>query len=159
MKLSLCDFGALSAYVDGVLSSSDQTALEDHLQICTVCRGELLKLEKMRGVFAGWEPVSPKPFFVERLRQKLESDSDLESTFDFWQDWIGKRFATAALVLISTAALFFLSQHLGVRYEPMTVDGYLNDSLDEEILAVSTLPEASFSKDQVLSIIFYDDME
>ncbi len=151
----LCRSEALSAYLDGVLAPGETEALEDHLKVCDRCREELEAFRQVRGLFQEWEPAVPRAFFVERLNRQLhvEAGSRLEILLTSWRGWAAERLVPAAMVAISVGAVLFLVHRLTLGPEPVTVDGFLNRSLDQEVLEFTTLAESDLSKDRVLDIV------
>ena len=145
-----CNSEALSAYLDGALSSRRARSLEGHLRACDHCREELAALRRVGELFRAWEPEAPRAFFVERLNHRL--DGVAESRALLWSRWAVWRFAPAALAAASVGALVFLL-HRELGPEPVTVDAYLNRSLDGEVLEVATASESDLSREWVLDLV------
>ena len=71
--------------------------------------------------------------------------------------WGLQKFATAAILLISIGSLAFLSHRLDRNVEPVTLDAFLQSSLDREVREVASLTEDDFSKDRVLDLVLSDN--
>ena len=71
--------------------------------------------------------------------------------------WGFQKFATAAMLLISIGSLAFLTQRLDRNVEPVTLDAFLQGSLDREVREVVSLTEDDFSKDRVLDLVLSDN--
>ena len=61
------------------------------------------------------------------------------------------------MLLISIGSLAFLSQRLDRNVEPVTLDTFLQGSLDSEVREVASLTEDDFSKDRVLNLVLSDN--
>ncbi|MBC7341920.1 MAG: DUF4349 domain-containing protein [Clostridia bacterium] len=60
-----------SPYLDGVLAEEDQSALEQHLNHCLLCRQEFKDWAEMLELLRSLPPVSPPPDFPSTLHRKL----------------------------------------------------------------------------------------
>lgn len=61
----------LSEHIDGVLSSSDENRLQDHLAKCDACRSELDALRDAVRLIRRVKPVEPPPDLLPRIHAKL----------------------------------------------------------------------------------------
>ncbi len=146
-----CNSEALSAYLDGALRVRERVALERHVDTCDRCREELASLRRVQGLFEAWAPPPPRPFFEARLNRRLDGAG--ESRLWPWREWAARRLVPATLAVVSIGALLFLVNRLSVGQEPMTVDGYLNRSLDREVQEIATFTESDLSRDRVLDLV------
>jgi anti-sigma factor RsiW len=142
-----CNPKVLSAYLDRELPAPEREALARHLEVCGHCREELAALQRVQGLFEGWAPPPPRPFFEARLNRQLNGAAQRRA----WRKWA--RLVPATLAVVSIGALLFLADQLAVGPEPMTVESYLNRSLDREVLEIATLTESGLSKDRVLDLV------
>ena len=142
----------LSAYLDDALTEADRAKVERLLRVSDSLRRELAEMVQMRQLFAAWSPPAPDRFFVRRVhRQVLEEVARMKNR------WRLQKFATAAILLISIGSLAFLTQRLNRDVEPVTLEAFLQGSLDREVREVASLTEDDFSKDRVLELVFSDN--
>ena len=142
----------LSAYLDDALTKADRARIEMLLRVSDSLRRELAEMVRMRQLFAAWSPPAPDRFFVRRVEIKIQ-----EEVARMKNRWGLQKFATAAILLISIGSLAFLSQRLDKTVEPVTLDAFLQSSLDREVREVASLTEDDFSKDRVLDLVLSDN--
>lgn len=142
----------LSAYLDDALSEADQARVEMLLRTSESLRRELVEMVRVRQLFAAWSPPAPDRFFVRRVDTKVK-----EEVAKIKHKWGLQKFATAAILLISIGSLAFLTQRLDRNIEPVTLDAFLQGSLDQEVREVVSLTEGDFSKDRVLNLVLSDN--
>lgn len=140
----------LSAYLDDALTDADRARVDQLLLVSERARRELNELVRVRELFAAWSPPSPDPFFVRRVNRRIAEE--VARGNNRWHSRLQK-FATAAMVLISIGSLAFLTQRLNREVEPVTLDSFLQGSLDHEVREVASLTEDDFSKDRVLDLV------
>lgn len=140
----------LSAYLDDALTEADRARVDRLLLISESARRELSELMRVRELFAAWSPPSPDPFFVRRVNRRIAEE--VARGNNRWHSRLQK-FATAAMVLISIGSVAFLTQRLNREVEPVTLDSFLQGSLDHEVREVASLTEDDFSKDRVLDLV------
>lgn len=140
----------LSAYLDDALTEADRARVDRLLLISESARRELNELMRVRELFAAWSPPSPDPFFVRRVNRRIVEE--VARGNNRWHSRLQK-FATAAMVLISIGSVAFLTQRLNRDVEPVTLDSFLQGSLDHEVREVASLTEDDFSKDRVLDLV------
>lgn len=140
----------LSAYLDDALTEADRARVDRLLLISESARRELNELMRVRELFAAWSPPSPDPFFVRRVNRRIAEE--VARGNNRWHSRLQK-FATAAMVLISIGSVAFLTQRLNREVEPVTLDSFLQGSLDHEVREVASLTEDDFSKDRVLDLV------
>lgn len=140
----------LSAYLDDALTEADRARVDRLLLISESARRELSELMRVRELFAAWSPPSPDPFFVRRVNRRIAEE--VARGNNRWHSRLQK-FATAAMVLISIGSVAFLTQRLNRDVEPVTLDSFLQGSLDHEVREVASLTEDDFSKDRVLDLV------
>ena len=140
----------LSAYLDDALTEADRARVDRLLLISESARRELNELMRVRELFAAWSPPSPDPFFVRRVNRRIAEE--VARGNNRWHSRLQK-FATAAMVLISIGSVAFLTQRLNRDVEPVTLDSFLQGSLDHEVREVASLTEDDFSKDRVLDLV------
>ncbi len=93
----------ISKSLDGLLSDSEKSALENHLQDCPACqrisKEYAFMLETLR------DPGFPeeKPYFWERLKPRLKE----QRAFYFWPLWKKWSIRAVPLSIIAVAALTF----------------------------------------------------
>ncbi len=142
----------LSAYLDDALTKADRARVEMLLRVSDSFRRELAEMVRVRQLFAAWSPPAPDQFFVRRVDIKVQKEMA-------WikNRWGLQKLATAAMLLISIGSLAFLSQRLDRNVEPVTLDTFLQGSLDSEVREVASLTEDDFSKDRVLNLVLSDN--
>ena len=140
----------LSAYLDDALTEADRARVDRLLLISESARRELSELMRVRELFAAWSPPSPDPFFVRRVNRRIAEE--VARGNNRWHSRLQK-FATAAMALISIGSVAFLTQRLNRDVEPVTLDSFLQGSLDHEVREVASLTEDDFSKDRVLDLV------
>ena len=140
----------LSAYLDDALTEADRARVDRLLLTSESARRELSEMVRVRELFAAWSPPSPDPFFVRRVNRRIVEE--VARGNNRWHSRVQK-FATAAMVLISIGSLAFLTQRLNREVEPVTLDSFLQGSLDREVREVASLTEDDFSKDRVLDLV------
>lgn len=142
----------LSAYLDDALTEAERTSVEKLLRVSDSLRRELTEMVRVRQLFAAWSPPAPDRFFVRRVDIKIQEDvARMKNRWGF------QKFATAAMLLISIGSLAFLTQRLDRNIEPVTLDAFLQGSLDREVREVASLTKDDFSKDRVLDLILSDN--
>ena len=142
----------LSAYLDDALTKADRARIEMLLRVSDSLRSELAEMVRMRQLFSAWSPPAPDRFFVRRVDIKIQ-----EEVARMKNRWGLQKFATAAILLISIGSLAFLTQRLDKTVEPVTLDAFLQSSLDREVREVASLTEDDFSKDRVLDLVLSDN--
>ena len=142
----------LSAYLDDALTKTDRARIEMLLRVSDSLRRELAEMVRVRQLFAAWSPPAPDRFFVRRVDIKIQ-----EEVARMKNRWGLQKFATAAILLISIGSLAFLTQRLDKTVEPVTLDAFLQSSLDREVREVVSLTEDDFSKDRVLDLVLSDN--
>ena len=140
----------LSAYLDDALTEADRARVDRLLLRSESARRELSELMRVRELFAAWSPPSPDPFFVRRVNRRIVEE--VARGNNRWHSRLQK-FATVAMVLISIGSVAFLTQRLNRDVEPVTLDSFLQGSLDHEVREVASLTEDDFSKDRVLDLV------
>ncbi len=143
----------LSAYLDDALTEAARAQVEMLLRASESARHELAEMAQMRQLFAAWSPPSPDRFFVRRVDMQIEKE--VARMKNLWHRRFQK-FATAAMLLIAIGSLAFLTQRLNRDVEPITLDSFLQGSLDREVREVVSLTEDDFSKDRVLDLVFFN---
>ena len=138
----------LSAYLDDALTEEERARIEILLHRSDCLRRELAEMVRVRQLFATWSPPAPDRFFVRRVDIKVQ-----EEMVRMKNRWGFQKFATAAMLLISIGSLAFLTQRLDKNIEPVTLDAFLQGSLDREVREVASLTEDDFSKDRVLDLL------
>ena len=142
----------LSAYLDDALTEEERDSVEMLLRVSDSLRRELAEMVRVRQLFAAWSPPAPDRFFVRRIDIKVQGEvARMKNRWGF------QKFATAAMVLISIGSLAFLTQRLDRNVEPVTLDAFLQGSLDREVREVVSLTEDDFSKDRVLDLVLSDN--
>ena len=142
----------LSAYLDDALTKADRARVEMLLRVSDSFRRELAEMVRVRQLFAAWSPPAPDQFFVRRVDIKVQKEEARIKN-----RWGLQKLATAAMLLISIGSLAFLSQRLDRNVEPVTLDAFLQGSLDSEVREVASLTEDDFSKDRVLDLVLSDN--
>ena len=142
----------LSAYLDDALTKADRARVEMLLRVSDSFGRELAEMVRVRQLFAAWSPPAPDQFFVRRVDIKVR-----EEMARIKNRWGLQKLATAAMLLISIGSLAFLSQRLDRNVEPVTLDAFLQGSLDSEVREVASLTEDDFSKDRVLNLVLSDN--
>jgi anti-sigma factor RsiW len=142
----------LSAYLDDALTKADRARVEMLLRVSDSFRRELAEMVRVRQLFAAWSPPAPDQFFVRRVDIKVQKEMARIKN-----RWGLQKLATAAMLLISIGSLAFLSQRLDRNVEPVTLDTFLQGSLDSEVREVASLTEDDFSKDRVLNLVLSDN--
>lgn len=142
----------LSAYLDDALTEEERDSVEMLLRVSDSLRRELAEMVRVRQLFAAWSPPAPDRFFVRRIDIKVQGEvARMKNRWGF------QKFATAAMLLISIGSLAFLTQRLDRHVEPVTLDAFLQGSLDSEVREVASLTEDDFSKDRVLDLVLSDN--
>ena len=142
----------LSAYLDDALTKADRARVEMLLRVSDSFGRELAEMVRVRQLFAAWSPPAPDRFFVRRVDIKVQKEMARIKN-----RWGLQKLATAAMLLISIGSLAFLSQRLDRNVEPVTLDAFLQGSLDSEVREVASLTEDDFSKDRVLDLVLSDN--
>ncbi len=142
----------LSAYLDDALTKADRARVEMLLRVSDSFGRELAEMVRVRQLFAAWSPPAPDQFFVRRVDIKVQKE-----VARIKNRWGLQKLATAAMLLISIGSLAFLSQRLDRNVEPVTLDAFLQGSLDSEVREVASLTEDDFSKDRVLDLVLSDN--
>jgi len=57
----------LSDYINGDLTQAVRSLVEAHLESCSSCRAELIKLERMRSILRSFQPVEPPYGFSQKV--------------------------------------------------------------------------------------------
>ncbi len=140
----------LSAYLDDALTEADRNKVEMLLHTSASARRELGEMVQVRQLFAAWSSPVPDRFFVRRVERRVAEE--VARRTNRWHRGLQK-FATAAMVLISIGSLAFLTQRLNRDVEPVTLDSFLQGSLDSEVREVASLTEDDFSKDRVFDLV------
>lgn len=146
-----CNSRALSAYLDGALSARKAEALARHLKVCPHCQEELSALTRVQDLFGAWEPVSPRSHFVHRMNLRL--DLETGTGLPIWLRWATRRLVPLAVAAATVVAVTYLLNRAAPGLEPVTVDAYLNRSLDQDMQEMATVSEADLSKDRVLDLV------
>lgn len=104
----------LSDYVSGDVDAALTVSIDNHLERCSECRGELAGLRAVWSALGSMERVEPGPFFRENLLTRMERDPDgiLNPSRRSSRWWtLGQllqarslAFAAAALVLVMAGA-------------------------------------------------------
>lgn len=99
----------LSGYFDGILKPEEKEKLETHVESCSLCQEKRREYQIMLEILRKEEFPEPKPYFWERLQQKLK-EKYLPLT-------LGKRWSIRAipvsliiLLLLTAALLIFLPE-------------------------------------------------
>ena len=146
-----CNSRALSAYLDGALSARKAEALARHLRVCSRCREELAALTRVRDLFEAWEPAPPRAHFAHRLNLRLDREAGI--ALPIWLQWAARRLVPLAVAAATVVAVTYLLNRAVLGPEPVTVDAYLNRSLDQDMQEMATVSEADLSKDRVLDLV------
>lgn len=132
----------VSSWIDNELSPDEAAEFEDHLLACEVCREERDALRVLSGVFSVFRDAIPPTGWV---------DVRAFSSVPRAAIGIRKALSVAAMVLVGLAALISLAPDLfeqGLRFEM-----YLDRSLDEDVLKMTSLVEDEISRDQVVGLL------
>ncbi|HAV43193.1 TPA: hypothetical protein DCX15_04185 [bacterium] len=68
----------LSPYLDGILEWQEREKIEDHLKLCPKCQEELNALKKTVDLLSSLEEVEPPPHLLERVKEKIQTESPLK---------------------------------------------------------------------------------
>jgi len=117
----------LSAYIDGMLDSSQAARVEEHIASCAVCKMEYEDLRTAVDLVRGLPEVAPPPEFHDRLQQKLRSlpapaDTNLKTGLLYKLargKWCGTLAAAAVIFLtVGVTALWYNSNN-GAILDPV----------------------------------------
>lgn len=103
--------GLLSRYFDGILKPKDKEKLETHVKSCLLCQEKRREYQSMLEILRNEKFPEPKPYFWERLQQKLkEKEKYLPLTF--WKHWSLRAIpiSLVILLLLTAAWLIFLPE-------------------------------------------------
>lgn len=103
--------GLLSRYFDGILKPEDKEKLETHVKSCLLCQEKRREYQSMLEILRNEKFPEPKPYFWERLQQKLkEKEKYLPLTF--WKHWSLRAIpiSLVILLLLTAAWLIFLPE-------------------------------------------------
>ena len=108
------------AYLDEKLSSKEQVAVQQHLELCGACANRLKSFSEISNILSDWEDVQPSHTFNAQLERKV-----LESKpISWWQRFQAPIMPLSAPgpVFASLAVSFFLVAVLVMRYYPASED-------------------------------------
>jgi anti-sigma factor RsiW len=105
----------LSAYLDDELPSEIRIGLEEHLESCGECSGELARFEKLSAVARSLETPTPPAYIWTQLERKLDEKHDEEETETVhapndeprWLLPIPRLLALAATIVVAVGAGWF----------------------------------------------------
>lgn len=143
----------LSAYLDGELGEADNARVELLLKVSESAQQELAEMVQVRQLFSAWSSPGPDRFFVRRVDHLIEQEATQMQREDT-RRWTVQKLATAAMLLICVGAVAFLGQRLDRQTEPVTLDSFLQGSLDSEVPEAATLADDDLSNDRVLDLVF-----
>ncbi|MCD4782347.1 MAG: zf-HC2 domain-containing protein [Candidatus Eremiobacteraeota bacterium] len=117
----------IQEYVDNELTPDEQKAVETHIQKCDSCRREVLKTEKLSGLFRNGDiEEDVPPMLVTSTWQAIEEAHRNRSIFDFLFTRKGLSYSMAmyalGLVVIITG-YFFLPVGMDSRYRDHNLEG------------------------------------
>ena len=104
-----CDFDQelLTDYLDGELSSSEQSEVESHLPACDPCRGELEELQELVGSVKSLPTIPVPDSLSEGIRAGLESSGAKVHSFfkkrGFRVEWA---VSAAAVVFVAISVVY-----------------------------------------------------
>jgi predicted anti-sigma-YlaC factor YlaD len=105
--------GLLSRYLDKETSSADTALVKEHLDICPLCKKELLELSRVKEIILGKEKKAlPRDYLVCRLREEIAEKQGSESRPKLADiGTLSRRFipVPAATLVLSAALLFTTS--------------------------------------------------
>lgn len=143
-QLSACQSvqDLLSAYLDGELTSEEQTFVSTHLQSCEDCQAEYQQLLQLKQAFANMPEVSLPEYFAADLHQKLLNVAEAEKQAvapvikpkKFWQrSWFPRTVAAAIVLCVGINVVHILYQEdgAGVSQNNLAVAN-LEESAGEE---------------------------
>jgi hypothetical protein len=131
----------VSAWIDGELPSVEARRLQDHFLVCQVCREERDALEDLSGMFSVLRDRVPR---YEREHAGIFTNTLSSGVFR-------RVMSAAALVVIGLGALSSLAPDL--TEQELRFERYLERSLDEDVLEMTSIVEGNISRDQVVGML------
>jgi anti-sigma factor RsiW len=132
----------VSSLIDGELSPDEAAEFEDHLLVCHVCREERDALKELSSMFSVFRDAVP-PIGRADVRAFPSVSTPAIG--------IRKAMSVAAMVMIGLGALISLAPDLSEQ--ELRFESYLDRSLDEEVLEMTSLFEGEISRDQVVGLL------
>jgi anti-sigma factor RsiW len=154
----LCLPELLWDYLDGALDESILTGVGEHVTRCGRCADQLLQFEQVRSRLAEWDLPNPFPRFAERVIARLDSPAAApvptrpKPFGERAAEWLLEQLVPAALAGSAAAALFFLFMQAPVP-DPVTLDGLLGRSVDQEVRPLVTSQEDDLSHDDIFALL------
>ncbi len=99
----------LSAYLDGIASSEEKKAIEDHLPSCQACSAAFRDLRRTGELVRGLEEVEPPPWMTQKVLARIRREQDArKSLFEklFFPLRIKIPIQAMATVLIAVLAIY-----------------------------------------------------
>jgi hypothetical protein len=114
----------LTKYLDHELAAMDEEYLQHHLAECVVCSREMKLLTLPRRISKEIPQLEPSPYFYQRLRARLESES---RSVNIWQIMVGiSHRLVPAMAAITLALLLAFSYFQLVPPQADVVQAYDN---------------------------------
>lgn len=91
------------------LSKSDMKQVEIHLAVCSDCRAELSRIEKIMSAVESLQPIEPPVGLWNGVYNRINDESQVQvSPKQSWLDFLrAKRAVTAVAATVIAGALFF----------------------------------------------------
>src|SRR5277367_2514325 len=131
--------GKLDAYLDGELDSGSMQALDRHLRGCPACTAEALRrLQWKRAIHSAGQRYTPDPAVREKIQKTISPARTA------WWHWRPAFAATAALLLLFSAARMIQQGVLQPKHRPVQESNVISDIPGELAdLHVATLASAN----------------
>jgi len=123
----------LSSWLDGELPPGRADFMHHHVSLCSVCRDEADSLRALSEMFS-----------------TLRADSSIEGA-ENTPNSPRRILMAAALLFLGLSALLGLP--VEVAEDELAFESYLEQSIDEDVLEVTSLPETSLSRDRVVGLL------
>ena len=131
----------LIGYLLNTLEQEERKTVETHLSSCQKCQRRLEELEKVRGLFKEWKPVSPPPGLKQkvldnvRAQKVIEGKTSKESPIEDIStekmlEWLQKRVNSEQIRIYK-----MLTGFLGREKGEEVFDYYLEERLKEQMSA------------------------
>lgn len=99
----------LSAYVDRELSEIQQSGIEEHLRICTICRERAHALNTVRNQVKK-SGINVDQFVKETVWTRLVHSTSTSKDLDFWH----RGFVLSPTLMVSLSFMFFIVIGIGL---------------------------------------------
>jgi hypothetical protein len=155
----------LAGYLDGAVRPFERARVQEHLELCGACRGELERYRKLSSLFSRATPAAPPPDLVAKIRvaaAQARAAQDAPGRLRAWWEHVAVRLENVYQPLAVPATGGFFSAMLvfaivlqlivpGITVRAVQNDVPTNLLRPAELLSLSGYP-LSFSPDRELDL-------